>query len=304
MEILSFDKKSDEKIYLALGFFDCVHLGHRYLMSRTVEDARACGQKSAVFTFSNNPFTLFGGAGQICTFEERCEIFAELGADYVIAAHMDEAFSRLSPQSFLSELFSRFGISALYCGPDYTFGYKGSGNVDMLKSLASQNVVVNVCDFLLCDGSKISSSTIRGYLQSGDVRSAAKLAGKPYSVSGTVRHDYGRGGRIVGFPTANISPSPDKLLPEDGVYLTTVEIDGSGTEHLSITNVGGKPTFGESRVNVESYIQNFSGDLYGKKIRVRFYDYLRPVQKFADAAALGRQLEADCLKSLQARRKI
>ena len=283
----------DKPIVLALGFFDSVHRGHAKLIDETKNLAEFLGVSSAIFTFKNNPFKFFNkDTGMVFTFEERVSILQNLGIDVVIAKTMSYEYAQTSPEAFLVNLFSNFKILAVVCGKDFTFGYKGAGNINMLTYFAaSKGAIVKHMEYL-CDedGEKISSTTIRKYLSSGNIVKANRLLGRAYRIQGNVVHCFGRG-RAFGFPTANIFVSEEKHKLSQGVYATTVEVDGFIYD--SLTNIGIKPTFDDYTLTVESFLENYKGNLYGKDITVRFYKKIRDIVKFESEQDIHDQILKD-----------
>lgn len=282
----------DKEIVLALGMFDSVHRGHTHLILKAQEIAEKYGCECAVFTFKNNPYAYFGhNLKMVYTFEERVKILKDLGIDLIVAKEMNENYALTSPEDFLKGIFSDYNIKAVVCGSDYTFGYKGNGNIEMLTKYANNNGInVRIVDFLTHSGKKISSSTIREYIANGNIENANNLIGRPYFISGQVISCHGRG-KKYGFPTANIIISDEKLQLKQGVYATSVEVDGK--IYKSLTNIGEKPTFNDYSLTVESFLQNFNGNLYGKEITVKFFKKIRDIIKFNNEQELYNQIIKD-----------
>ncbi len=290
-EIENFDK-IEEKTVLGMGFFDSVHIGHRALIERVKDIARRLNAKSAVITFSNNPYKLFNSdAKLIYTYKERCSLFEELDVDYVIPFRFDRFFKRKTKDEFLSELFDRFNIAGIVCGYDYMFGSGGNGDAEYLKKICSEkNISVDVIDPVLHNGERVSSTLIKETLLAGNIKKANELLTVPYFMSGEIVH--GRGvGRLYGFPTANLKFSGNKMLIKSGVYATKAIYDG--TERKSVTNVGTKPTFGEPFLSVETLIKDEKADLYGKQIKLEFVDFLRDIKKFSSPQELADRILKD-----------
>lgn len=292
MQQLEFLQKISERIVVGMGFFDSVHAGHRVLLSRVREIASETGAKSAVITFSNNPYVLFGKSSQlIYTFGERLSLFDKLGLDYVIPFEFDEKFRNESKENFLNVLFNKTNITGIVCGYDYKFGQGGSGNAEYLKSVcAEKKIRLEVIEPIMLDGERVSSTLIKRILSAGNIRKANKLLIEPYFMKGTVIH--GRGvGKLFGIPTANLQVPADKMLVGSGVYATKTFYDGK--EKKSVTNVGTKPTFGESGISVETFIKNATDDLYGKEIKIEFVDFIRGIQQFASPEELADRVRKD-----------
>lgn len=286
-----------EKCVIALGFFDSVHRGHRHLIEKAKERAAENGEKLAVFTFDNNPFGYVGrDEGEVYTYSERIEMLKNMGVDIVVSATMDNEFSATPAVDFLDKLFSTMKISEVFCGSDYRYGKNGFGDVNLLNLVAKHyKVKVNVVDFLLDTADKkISTSTVKQYLSVGNVEAANGLLGEAYHITGVVEKNFGRG-KALGFPTANIDIPPEKMCIRHGVYATATVVDGKSYE--SITNVGDKPTFGVTDVNTETYLIDFDGDLYGKTITVKFFKFIRGIQKYDSKEQLILRLSKDIVES-------
>ncbi len=291
LEIAS-SEKIEEKIVVGMGFFDCVHAGHRVLIERVKAKARELSAKSAVITFSNNPYNRFEISDKlIYTYSERCLLFKDLDINYVIPFEFDERFGKTSKDDFLRDLFERFDIAGIVCGYDYRFGNNGDGNAEYLKHVAAQNnISLSVIEPVLLNGERVSSTLVKETLRSGNIKKANFLLTVPYFMTGEVIH--GRGvGKIYGFPTANINISADKMLVKNGVYATRTVYDGEVRK--SVTNVGAKPTFDESVVSVETLIKDEKADLYGKQIKLEFTDFLRDIQKFSSPRDLADRIKKD-----------
>lgn len=286
---ISFFEKSEEKIVVALGFFDCFHLGHRKIVDKTIELAKNNKCSSALLTFENNFFDVLGRNNKlIYTFPERKVIAEQLGLDLVISCQFDKFFMNLTSSQFLEQL-EQFNISAVVCGFDYTFGSDKADVKLLSQAFESRAIPVYVIDAVTDNGAKISSTLIRQELAASNIIVVNKYLNSCYTITGIVVQGRHVGGKI-GFPTANLQVSKDKLLP-NGVFGGKVIIDGK--EYKTIVNVGSKPTFEISQPSIEAHIIDFSGDLYGKEITVAITKFLRPIQKFRDTTELVQQLKKD-----------
>ncbi|MCI9031241.1 MAG: bifunctional riboflavin kinase/FAD synthetase [Clostridia bacterium] len=289
---LSFEKEITAPICLALGFFDSVHLGHRKLLEKTTAYSAAHKAFSCVFTFDNDMGAFFDkDSKQIFTFNERMEIFEKLGLDIVLYKSFDKIFMNKSAEEFLSELFSSRNIVKIFCGYDYSFGRGGKGNVSLLEKFCKdKGVEVEVISKIEQDGERVSTTLIKELLFQGDLEKANKLLKEPFWTQGAVVH--GRNvGHLYGIPTANIEYPKGKILPKHGVYGTIVYIDS--TKYKGVTNIGTKPTFDESSISVETFIDGTINDIYGKELKIVFVKYLRDIQKFDSPAALSAQIHRD-----------
>ena len=262
---------------LLLGGFDGMHVGHRTLLAA----AKGTGLPVGVMAIS-------GGKGEdLFTFEEREEIFSSLGAAFAFELPFSE-IRDLSPAEFADLLVREFSPRALFCGADFRFGKGAAGTPEFLKEHTHVSVYV---EKLFCmDGEKVSSGTVKKLLSAGDAAGAARLLGEPFFLHGEVIEDR-QVGRTIGFPTANILYPAGKYPLKKAVYESRAEVDGR--VYKGITNFGSRPTFHNDRVLTETYLDGFSGDLYGRTLDVRFVRFLRDIRAFRDADELKGQLETD-----------
>lgn len=292
MNKLDFNVKHNIKIILALGFFDSVHIGHKHLIEKMIDLSSELGAESAVFTFINSPFELFRKEDkEILTFDERCKVFDSLGIKNVIYAKMDENFMSLDKDVFLDTICENYDVCGIVCGSDYTYGKFASGNIDTLSAYCnSHNIKLIVDNLVEFEGYKISSTRIREHIKNGEIEKVNNLLGNKYFIEGEVIHCAGRG-RNLGFPTANILLKDSKLALKNAVYQTIVTVDN--VRYKAITNVGERPTFSENSYIIESYIEHFNEDIYGKVITVEFVKKLRDIIFFKSKDELIKQLETD-----------
>lgn len=279
---------------VTLGKFDGLHKGHKKLLDQ-VFSFREKGYKTAVFTFETTPGTLMKGTLQtmITTNRERRMNLEQAGLDYLVEYPFNQEVAHLKPEEFVSCILTgQMKAKAIVAGTDFHFGYQRSGDVGLLKELASKyGYEMAVVDKAMDGAREISSTYIREELAKGNIKKANELLGYPYMIHGEVVHGKHLGSRL-GFPTVNLLPSEQKHLPEFGVYLSQVVIDG--TVYNGITNIGRKPTIaGKHPAGVETYIYDLEQDLYGKWIEVRLLDFIRPEQKFDGVEELKRQVLAD-----------
>lgn len=277
---------------VALGNFDGVHLGHQTLLRQTADIAARLGCPSVAYTFHPHPLIALGQELPLITAEpEKERLIARLGIDYVFRADFAQIRS-LSPPEFVQDiLLKQLHIKAAVMGVTHHFGKNGSGSAEDMQAFGQQLGfdTVLVCP-VYAEGQMASSSNIRELVAAGDVKRAATLLGRPFSLSGTVRLGN-RIGRTIDFPTANLLPQAGLLLPKNGVYMSNLTVDG--ITYKGITNVGVNPTVGNGHVTVETNILDFDRDIYDKHIHVAFLDRIRGERKFADLSALKAQLQAD-----------
>ncbi|MBQ8138870.1 MAG: bifunctional riboflavin kinase/FAD synthetase [Lachnospiraceae bacterium] len=279
---------------VAIGKFDGVHLGHRRLLDEVLQ-AKKRGLAACVFTFDPPPSVLFGGDAHVLTTnEEKHRIFERMGVDFLVEFPMTLETAATPPSTFIVDyLVGQLNTKFIVAGTDLSFGRRGEGNAALLKAMASEYDY----DFKLIDkvktpdGDEISSSLVRECIAAGNMEKAESLLGAPYSVTGTVVKGN-HIGHTLGFPTINIYPDENKLLPPFGVYAGKTEVKEK--VYRSISNVGCKPTVGgEVRPSVETYLYDFDGDLYGEEATVELSAFRRPETKFESLDALKAQLQRD-----------
>lgn len=276
---------SDGAVFVALGNFDGVHPGHAALLQAACEGARQIGATPAVFTFRQNK------APALTEWEERLELFSESGIERLFVADF-EAFCKQSPEDFVHRTLKGIGAVGLVCGFNFRFGYRAAGDVHRLSELATEcGMLCEVIPLITRGGVTVSSTEIRRHLTEGDLSGVAALLGRPWSITATVAHGRAVGGRILSSPTLNLPLSPHRSLPPYGVYFTEAVIDS--VAYPSITNLGVRPTFGDSEVLCETHLLDCSGDFYGKTVTVRFLKFRRPERRFASAQALSETIAED-----------
>ena len=292
MITVSYNQKYNQPIVLAMGFFDCMHLGHKKLVDKAKEIALQRGAQTAVFTFYNNHFKTLGKAEKLLfTFEERKILFQKVGVDVTVGATFDKQFMTMDGNSFLSILKNTFEICAVVVGFDYTCGSDRRDCNFVKDFFASRSIETHVIDQVSFEDEKISSTRIRKLLVS-NLHNANSLMANNYFIIGTV--EKGRTcGRTIGFPTANVQVDCDKLLPV-GVFTADVLVDNKN--YKAIVNIGGQPTFGLDKVVVEAHLKDFSGDLYSQTLTITPKKYIRNVVKFENKQQLIEQLRQDLEK--------
>ena len=284
-----------KKTVAALGNFDGVHKGHMELIKKAVETAEKMGAKSMLYTFGNHPAKVLNpdANAKILTSKNKKEKIAkENSIDTVYFETFTAGYAAMSPEEFVKKiLVEKLNASAVVTGFNYTFGAKGSGDTEMLKTICGKyGIDVYVIPQVVINGNTVSSSFLRKLVSEGNVSEYPDYTGRMFSVSGKVvggKHL----GRSLGFPTANIVPEPDICLPSPGVYITETDIGGK-TVH-GITNVGSNPTFDEKTTRIETFLFDFSGDLYGDEIEVFFIKKTRDEIKFAGSDELAERVKLD-----------
>ena len=281
-----------------IGFFDGVHMGHRYLISQVTEAAHSMSLKAMVITFDEHPRRVLHAAFQpqlLTTNAEKRQLFIATGIDTCAILHFDEATAALTAQQFMANVLrKRLNVRVLIIGYDNRFGHNRSeGFDDYVRYGHDCGIEVRKAEALTLGGVNVSSSVVRALLKEGSVERAARCLGYNYFMDGKVIHGV-RVGRRLGFPTANIEPCDGrKMVPAVGVYAVRVLIDGEPAAHRAIMNIGTRPTFGGSGMSMEVNIFGFEGDIYGRTMRVEFVHRLRAERKFDSADELARHIAAD-----------
>lgn len=287
-----------ESVVATIGFFDGVHCGHRFLLSQVESIARKCCKKAMVVTFARHPADILNhGVAKplLTTFEERCALLEAAGIDYCAVLDFTEELSQLSAKSFMNDyLRKRFNVDTLVMGYDHSFGHEHGTKFSEYR-IIGQSLglkIVPAAEFKSSDGLKISSTRIRCNLLNGDVVTAAKMLGRYYSLAGTVVEGH-RIGRQLGFPTANIDTSATgKIVPASGVYAVVAHT--GDTSYYAVTNIGTRPTLHNGDdTSIETYIPDFTGNLYGQTLRVDFVAHLRNERHFDSTDELRKQINHD-----------
>src|ERR687894_768338 len=281
---------------LTLGVFDGLHLCHQLIVRTVVERARAAGAVPTVVPFDPHPRAVLppeSAPPLLQTFDQKIEALGVLGVEQAIVVRFTPEFARVSAEEFLRDVVhERLQAREVYLGRGFAFGRGREGNIELLRRVSRElGFHADEAPEVRLRGQRISSSRIRELLADGRVNLARRMLGRPYGVEGRVVRGMERG-RALGFPTANLSPQ-NRVIPQSGVYITATLIEGAWRR--SITNIGTRPTFKDAsaQVSVETYVMNWTGDLYGDVVRVRFLHRLRAEQKFAGIEELKRQIELD-----------
>jgi riboflavin kinase/FMN adenylyltransferase len=280
---------------IALGYFDGVHIGHRQLIKKLCDQGRLLGLKTMVYTFDRHPLNVINPDNPIpliYTSETKYKMLQELGVDKVVMAPFNIRVSRMAPEEFLEEaLLQKYDIGYVVVGFNFRFGYRGAGDVNLLKRAGEQKGIrVDVISPVELNGEVVSSSFIRDLIRNGDIEKANSLLGSKYTVSGRVIRGKGRGNGM-GIPTANIKLPQDVLYPARGVYITNTVYQNR--RFSSITNVGTNPTFSDGQMGIETYINGLNSSLYNSLIYLEFFKKIRDEKKFENKKELRKQIELD-----------
>lgn len=291
-------------VYAAIGVFDGVHRGHQAILRKIVADARSDGAVSAVLTFDPHPLAVVGNVKEaplmLTSLTDRLHLLRQSGIDHVLVIPFTRWLSQLEPETFVEQILSQeLGLRRVYVGFSFTFGRHGRGTPDLLRQLGAEHGIEVFECRTISDGPTVLSSTeIRRLLQEGKVKRAARGLGRPHIVEGFVVAGDARG-QTIGFPTANISVGGPVLWPGDGVYAVAVCLD-DGHVHGAVANLGRRPTVDDSgRRLFEVHLLDYHGNLYGRKLRVAFLDFIRPERKFAHLDELSQQIKQDVMLARQ-----
>ncbi len=276
-----------------LGVFDGVHLGHQALLTIARDKAAAIGGVAVAVLINPHPRTVLAPGSTVpllTSLAERIELLHVLGVTPVPITFTKE-LSLLTAREFVALLREHLHLQTLVGGPDFALGHNREGTMPVLESLGSElGFSVDVIFPVQNDAVPVSSTAIREAIAHGDVQSAARQLGRPYSITGVVQKGEARG-RTLGYPTANLQPEPDRALPNDGIYATRVRI--GDTFHPSATYVGTSPTFDGQQRLIEVFLIDFNGDLYGQELQVEWVRKIRDDQRFESEGALQGQMAED-----------
>jgi len=280
---------------LTIGNFDGVHKGHLALFDKVKERARAIGGQSVVMTFEPHPLKIMrpaNGPRLITHTGQKLELIESAGIDIIVCVSFDRDFAAIPARDFVKNiLVQKIGIKEIVVGYDYTFGHNREGDINLLREMGEDlGFVVHLVGPIQIEDSLVSSTSIRRLVQEGRLDKAKVLLGRDFEVQGTVVKGQDRGARLLGFPTANLNPHGE-LLPKRGVYAVRLLIDDAF--YNGVTNVGYNPTFGDTGLTVETHVLDYSGDLLGKTVKVRFIKRLRDEKAFKNLEALSEQIAED-----------
>ncbi len=293
-----------KKAVITIGNFDGVHIGHQALFHEIIEKADAIGGTSIAMTFEPHPIRVLKKNSHpplITLYEQKVELIAKSGIDILICVPFTREFAALSAREFVEDILVRqIGMTIIVVGEDYGFGKNREGNIDHLRTFAELfDFGVILADWIQeskRSSGRISSTKIRELVISGHLAEVPKLLGRYYQIRGVVATGRNRGGRLLGFPTANINLH-DELCPKTGVYAVTVEFNN--TNYKGVANIGYSPTFDDHVFTVEVHILDFDKNIYGQKIRVNFISHIRDEIKFANINELSEQIRRDIEKAKQ-----
>jgi riboflavin kinase / FMN adenylyltransferase len=284
---------------LTIGNFDGVHKGHIALFDRVKGLARGINGQSVVMTFEPHPLKVVRHRNEpklITPLEEKIRLILAAGIDVILCLPFTLEFAAITAQDFVQELLiKKIGIKEIVVGYDYSFGAGRKGNIELLKKMGDEfGFRVHVVEPVYLNDTLISSTSIRNLIQGGNLAEAKRLLGRDHQITGIVKTGMGRGGSLLGFPTANLAPYKE-IIPGRGVYAVRVIV--KDREYNGVCNIGVNPTFNGESLSIETHILDFFGDIVGEKLAIRFVDRLRDEQRFSSKDELIRQIEKDVINA-------
>lgn len=301
----NFKGNLNKKTYIALGSFDGIHKGHLTLMNKLKNLSELNDSLSMVYTFKNHPLTVINPSKVIKLImknEQKIKVLSDFKIDILCLDLFDENMMHKEAEDFILELVKRFNVRGFVVGFNYRFGNKNKGDLILLKKMSKKyKFELYVMDAYKENGEVVSSSRIRKLIENGELKMANQLLTREVVLAGEVVHGK-KLGRTIGFPTANLKVEENITIPKKGIYYTNVEIDG--VIYKGITNIGNNPTVNGHNTTVETYILDFSKDIYGEKIKLYFIESIREEIKFPSLEELKKQLEKDKMFAINRNIKI
>jgi riboflavin kinase/FMN adenylyltransferase len=283
---------------LTFGNFDGLHRGHVKIIEKVVSLAKAGGRPSVVYTFDPHPVRILSpelAPRLLQTAEQKTRMLGGLGINAVIFEPFTAGYAKLGARQFFDRIIKgRIGAAEIVIGYDFTFGVHRTGKAEDLEKFAGDaGIRIHVVNAVFQGESLLSSTHIRHFVEKGEMEDAAKMLGRPYSITGSVVSGRGIGAKL-GFHTANLKPE-NELIPPPGVYVTAAA--AGGKKRMSVTNVGYNPTFGGTALSIETYILDFDGHLQGRRIELEFHKKIRREMTFESIDALRREIRKDVSKT-------
>lgn len=282
--------RMNEKMILALGFFDGVHMGHTALLRACVSLAQQNNCRAGVVTFGNHPDKLVMGTepGLINTLSDRERLLRQNGIQEVIVFPFDRKLKAMPWRDFIAMLMEKHNAAGFVCGEDFHFGKQGQGRAQLLlQACAEMGIPCQIVPQQRIDDITVSSTHIRHLMETGHMSQAVRFLGHPHVLTGKVVSGF-QLGRKIGIPTANLMLPKELVVPMFGVYASIAVVDGN--RYFAVTNIGTRPTVAGIGITVETWILDYSGDLYGKEITLEFYQFIRPEQKFATLESMRQEI--------------
>lgn len=287
--------QDEQRIVIALGFFDGIHLGHQAVLNEAKQLAQQLDAEAAVMTFSPHPREVVGKAKDLrfmTPLPEKLQLFEKLGIEHAYVMKFDPSFSKLGADEFVEKILIPLGVIGVATGFNYRFGRFAAGTPKDLERLGKDRFIARMVEPVLVENEPVSSTRVRAAIMEGKVELAQQMLGRPYQICGTVVHGDKRG-RLMGFPTANLQCLFPYFPPKRGVYVVRIRVHDES--YLGIMNIGIRPTFSDPvpRERYEVHLLDFQGNLYDQLVKVEFLHYLREEQKFPSMEHLTAQLHQD-----------
>lgn len=282
-----------ERFAVTIGAFDGVHLGHQALFGHLIDQAKQHQASTLAITFDPDPAEVVSPnpPPYLSDLDRKIELIGGLGIDELCVAHFDEQVKNMSAEQFMDLLVEDAAVAELVIGHDFAMGHDRKGTQTVLQAYAAyHNFDFSVTSAFMVDGQPVSASRIRRALSVGELDQANRLLGRPHCIRGTVVEGDKRG-RQIGFPTANLGLNQRWAIPSDGVYVAWTDLNDG--RHQSVVNVGLRPTFDSDQRTIESYIMDFSADIYGQPIAIEFLHRLRGEEKFSGIDAIREAIASD-----------
>ncbi|MBP2031673.1 riboflavin kinase/FMN adenylyltransferase [Clostridium algifaecis] len=291
----NFNMHFKEETYVALGSFDGLHLGHMCLINKVIQLSKVNNAKSMVFTFKFHPRMVINKSTApkiLMDNESKLEVLKNAGLDIINMTNFNSDFMKISPEEFIVNLINSYKVKGLVVGFNYRFGYKNTGDVELLKKLSIKyKFSLDIIEPVKYNEETVSSSIIRKLIsEKGDVKKAADMLTRPFMIEGSVIHGK-KLGKELGFPTANLKIDKMIIIPKEGVYFTIVKYKDN--YYRGITNVGDNPTTNDNKLSIETNILNFNQNIYDEHIKVYFIERIRNESKFHTLEDLTNQLKND-----------
>jgi riboflavin kinase/FMN adenylyltransferase len=279
---------------VTVGSYDGVHIGHQHLLRQMQNAARRLDGRTALVTFHPPPKAVLAPHLHIRYLtapDEKIVLLSDLGLDLTAVLPFTRETARTPAFDFVKQLVTHLRMRQLWVGPDFALGRNREGDIPRLREIGRElGYEVHVVEPLIRDGEPVSSTRIRYLLAQGEIRQVTGLLGRYPSLTGRVTQGARRG-HLLGFPTANLSISAERVTPADGVYACFVWMDGE--RHQAVTNIGVRPSFADDERTIEAHLLDFNGDLYGRELKLEFVERLRPEKRFNDIDELVAQIRSD-----------
>ncbi len=291
----AFPATKTQPVWLTIGNFDGLHLGHQALISKLCSKAAETKAHAVAITFYPHPRVFFGieqNPYNLMTQSEKNYMFERLGLDQVITLPFNKSLAATAAEDFLSDLISHFDLQGMVIGPDFSLGKDREGTIPAIQAFMRRfGIQVLRESPVTLNGQVVASEAIRTALANGHPELAAGMLGRPYSMSGKVQAGK-KLGRRLGLPTANLAIEAEKFVPKYGVYASMTCLDGKS--YPSVSSIGVRPTVEENALpNVETLLLDFDGDIYNEEIKVEFIQFIRPELKFDNLLDLSSRIEED-----------